>query len=352
MKVLVINPGSTSTKIAIYENESPVYVENITHDHDDLAHFHHVIDQLEYRFEKIKETLIKSGHSIDEIDAVSARGGFTKPVIAGTYLVDENVVNTMKHSAVHEHASNLGPLLAWELTKDTDKPAYFVDPVSVDEITDVARITGLNGMERRSFFHALNHRSTARKAAEMLGKTYDTCNLVVAHMGGGVTCAAHKQGRAVEVCNLYDEGCFAMDRGGALPVHQLIDLCYSGKTKEEVIKIISSKAGVLSYLGTKDFKTVVDRAFDLGDEKAKLIFRAMAYQLSKDIGAMSAVLEFNVDAIVLTGGMAYSEKLTDEIKKYVGNIAPVLILAGENEMLSLAQGANRVLSGEEKVRIY
>ncbi len=352
MKVLVINPGSTSTKIAIYEKESPVYIENITHSHDDIARFHHVIDQLDYRLDMIKAALKKSGHSIDELDAVSARGGFTKPVVAGTYLVDEKVMHTMKHYAVHEHASNLGPLLAGELTKGTDKPAYFVDPVSVDEFTDIARITGLEGMERRSFFHALNHRSIARKAAEMLGKTYNTCNLVVAHMGGGVTCAAHKKGRAVDVCNLYDEGCFAMDRGGALPVTQLIELCYSGKAKEDVIKTISGKAGVLSYLGTKDFKMVVDRAFEKDDEKAMLIFRAMAYQLSKDIGAMSAVLEFDVDAIVLTGGMAHSEKLTEEIKKYVGRIAPVLVLAGENEMLSLAQGAMRVLSGEEKAQIY
>ncbi len=352
MKVLVINPGSTSTKIAIYENDSPVYIENITHPHDDIARFHHVIDQLDYRLDMINKVLKESGHSIDELDAVSARGGFTKPVVAGTYLIDENVMHTMKHSAIHEHASNLGPLLAGELTKGTGKPAYFVDPVSVDEFTDIARITGLEGMKRRSFFHALNHRSTARKVAEMLGKTYNTCNLVVAHMGGGVTCAAHKKGRAVDVCNLYDEGCFAMDRGGALPVTQLIELCYSGKTKEDVIKTISGKAGVLSYLGTKDFKEVVDLAFEKGDEKAMLIFRAMAYQLSKDIGAMSAVLEFDVDAIVLTGGMAHSEKLTEEIKKYVGRIAPVLVLAGENEMLSLAQGALRVLSGKETAKIY
>lgn len=352
MKVLVINPGSTSTKIAIYEKESPIYSESINHSAQDLAHYHSIIDQLDYRLELIHSALEKAGHSIDELDAVSARGGFTKPVVAGTYRVDENVVDTMKHHAVHDHASNLGSLLAWELTKDTDIPAFFVDPVSVDEFTDVARVTGFSQMERRSFFHALNHRSTARKAAELLGKTYETCNLVVAHLGGGVTTAAHKKGKAVDVYNLYDEGCFAMDRGGALPINQLIDYCYSGVTKQEVLKTLGSKSGVLSYLGTKDFKSVVDRAFDEGDEKAMLIFRAMAYQLSKDIGSMSAVLEYDVDAIVITGGMAYSDRLIDEIKKYVSKIAPVLVLPGENEMLSLAQGALRVLTGKEEARIY
>ncbi len=352
MKVLVINPGSTSTKIAIYEKESPIYSESINHSAQELAHYHSVIDQLDYRLELIHSALEKAGHSIDELDAVSARGGFTKPVVAGTYRVDENVVDTMKHHAVHDHASNLGSLLAWELTKDTDIPAFFVDPVSVDEFTDVARVTGFSKMERKSFFHALNHRSTARKAAEQLGKTYDTCNLVVAHLGGGVTTAAHKKGKAVDVYNLYDEGCFAMDRGGALPINQLIDYCYSGATKQEVLKTLSSQSGVLSYLGTKDFKSVVDRAFDEGDEKAMLIFKAMAYQLSKDIGSMSAVLEYDVDAIVITGGMAYSERLIAEIKKYVSKIAPVLVLPGENEMLSLAQGALRVLTGEEEARIY
>lgn len=352
MKVLVINPGSTSTKIAIYEKESPIYSETINHTAEDLSHYHSVIDQLDYRLSLIHSALEKAGHSIEELDAVSARGGFTKPVVAGTYLIDENVVDTLTHHAIHDHASNLGSLLARELTRNTDIPAFFVDPVSVDEITDVARVTGFSQMERRSFFHALNHRSTARKAAEMLGKTYDTCNLVVAHLGGGVTTAAHKQGKAVDVYNLYDEGCFAMDRGGALPINQLIDYCFSGVSKQEVLKTLSSKSGVLSYLGTKDFKSVVDRAFDEGDEKATLIFKAMAYQLSKDIGAMSAVLEYNVDAIVITGGMAYSERLIQEISKYVSKIAPVIVLPGENEMLSLAQGALRVLSGEEEARIY
>lgn len=352
MKVLVINPGSTSTKIAIYDKETPIYTNLINHSVEDLSHFHHVIDQLDYRLQLIHDTLEAAGYHISELDAVSARGGFTKPVVAGTYHIDEKVVDTMKHSPVFEHASNLGPLLAWELTKDNHVPAYFVDPVSVDELTEVARVTGFKGMERRSFFHALNHRSTARKAAEMLGKTYDNCNLIIAHMGGGVTTAAHHNGRAVDVFNLYDEGCFAMDRGGALPVHNLIDFCFSGMTKEEVIKTISTKSGVYSYLGTKDFKSVVDKAFDENDEDAMLIFKAMAYQLAKNIGALGAVLHFDVDAIVLTGGMAHSDKLVEEISKYVKKIAPIMVLAGENEMLSLAQGANRVLKGEEKAKVY
>ena len=349
MEVLVINPGSTSTKIAIYQDENPIYTESISHTPADLAPFPGVLDQLEYRLGMIRAALDKAGFPLSELEAVSARGGFTKPVVAGTYRIDEDVVDEMLHHARKEHAANLGSLLAWELTKGTDIPAYFVDPVSVDELPDVARVTGFAEMERVSFVHALNHRSMARKAAAMLGKTYDQCNFVVAHLGGGVTTAAHQKGRMVEVNNVFDEGCFSMDRAGNLPVQQVVDYCFhSGKTQAEILRQLETNSGVVSYLGTRDFRDVERMAFEEGNAKAKLIFDAMVYQLSRDIGSMSAVLHFDVDAIILTGGMAYSKRLPAAIEEYVKKIAPIMILPGENEMLSLAQGALRVLRGEEQ----
>ena len=352
MEVLVINPGSTSTKIAIYQDENPIYTESINHTPADLAPFPRVLDQLEYRLKMIRAALDKAGFPLSELEAVSARGGFTKPVVAGTYRVDEDVVEEMRYHARKEHAANLGSLLAWELTKNTNIPAFFVDPVSVDELPDVARVTGFAGMERVSFVHALNHRSTARKAAEQLGKTYPECNFVVAHLGGGVTTAAHQKGRMVEINNVFDEGCFSMDRGGSLPVQQVIDFCFSGLSKTEVLRRLETCSGVVSYLGTRDFRDVERMAFEEGNEKAKLVFDAMVYQLSRDIASIAAVLKFEVDAIVLTGGMAYSKRLCAAVEDYVKKIAPILILPGENEMLSLAQGALRVLRGEELARKF
>ena len=354
MKILVINPGSTSTKIAIYEGETPVYAETIRHAPADLAPFPGVLDQLDYRKELILRALDKAGYRLSDLDGISARGGFTKPVTAGTYTVDEDVVEAMHHP-VHEHASNLGTLLAWELKKacpEKDIPAFFVDPVSVDEITDVARVTGFAGIERQSFFHALNHRGMARVAAAQLGKKYEDCDLVVCHLGGGITSAAHHHGRAVEVCNIFEEGCFSMDRPGGLPVHAVVDLCFSGRSKEDIVRQLDTASGVVSYLGTQDFREVEEMAFDKQDPKARRIFDALAYQLAKDIGALSAVLSFHVDAIVLTGGMAYSQRFTDAVSAYVKSIAPIIVLPGESEMLSLCQGALRVLSGEETAKKF
>ncbi len=351
MKILVINPGSTSTKIAIFRDEEPIYSESISHEPADLAPYKIVLDQLDYRKHMILAALDKAGYQIADLDAISARGGFTKPVAAGTYRVDEDVVEAMRH-ARHEHASNLGALLAWELARGTALPCFFVDPVSVDEITDIARVTGQKGMVRESYFHALNHRGMARKAAALLGKRYEECDLVVSHLGGGITSAAHQHGRAVDVSNIFDEGCFSMDRPGGLPVHQVVELCFSGRSKEEVLRQLDTGSGIVSYLNTRDFRTVEKMAFEEGNAEAKLIFEALAYQLSKDIAALSAVLHFQVDAIVLTGGMAYSKRLCALVDSYVHRIAPVLVLPGEAEMLSLAQGALRVLLGQEQAKKF
>ncbi|MBQ1250182.1 MAG: butyrate kinase, partial [Clostridia bacterium] len=245
-----------------------------------------------------------------------------------------------------EHASNLGAPLSLHIAKKHGCKAYFVDPVSVDELTDKARVSGFKGMERESFFHALNQKAIARKAAEVLGKPYEELNLIVCHMGGGVSVAAHQQGLVVDNYNVKDEGAFGMDRGGSLPVNAVINLCFSGKTKQEVKKMLGSEAGIFSYLGTRDFREVEARAFERNEPEAKLIFDAFAYQLCKDAGAMSAVLGFKVDAFVLTGGMAYSDRLCAAIESYLGKLAPVLRLPGEEEMKALALGALRVLQGE------
>ena len=229
-------------------------------------------------------------------------------------------------------------------------PAYFVDPVSVDELQDVARLSGYKGMERQSFFHALNQKAMARKAARMLERPYEECRLIVVHIGGGVSVAAHRNGLAIDVYNVKDEGAFGMDRGGSLPVNGLIDLCYSGLSKQEVKQRLGSLSGAYSYVGLKDFKELERRAFEEQDEACRQVFDAMAYQLAKDIGAMAAVLQFRVDAVVYTGGIAYSQRLTDAITEYIGPLAPVISLPGEEEMRSLAEGALRVLHGEEAKR--
>jgi butyrate kinase len=350
MRILVINPGATSTKISVFEDEQEVFKKNIDHAASDLIPFEHIIDQLDYRKELIRKSLRDADYKPSDFDAVCGRGGLLRHIPSGTYEVTDRVLNDIYHPPYGEHASNLGTILAKAIADEAGVKAYFVDPVSVDEMTEVAHFSGFAGMERESFFHALNQKSMARKAAEQLGKNYEDLNLIVVHMGGGVSVAAHEKGRVVDVFNVKDEGSFSMDRGGSLPINAVINYCFSGKTKAEVKKVLGSQAGVFSYLGTRDFREVEEKAFS-GDEKAKLIFDALVYQHCKDIGAMAAVLKFNVDGIVLTAGMAHSKRLCDAIKDYVGKLAPIIILPGEEEMRSLAEGALRVLRGE-KPKIY
>jgi len=350
MRVLVINPGATSTKIAVFEDEVEVFRKSIEHEAADIASFERVADQEAWRMGLIREALASGGFKPESFDAVAGRGGLLRHIPSGTYAVDAEAVSDLKAARFGEHASNLGPILAAELAAMAKVPAYFVDPVSVDELEAVARISGFKGMERQSFFHALNQKSVARSAARQLGKPYEELNLVVVHMGGGVSVAAHRRGRVVDVFNVKDEGSFSMDRGGSLPVNALVDYCFSGRTKAEIKKTLSTQSGAYSYLGTRDLREVLRRA-DSGDAEAALIYEALVYQHAKDIGAMAAVLRFKVDAIVLTGGMAFSERLCKAIKDYVGAVAPILVLPGEEEMAALAAGAFRALKGGE-VGIY
>ena len=351
MKVLVINPGATSTKVAVFDEETQVYKTTVDHSPQELDRFDRVIDQADYRQQAILDAVAQSGFRLSDFDAVCGRGGLLRHIPSGTYAVSDQAIADVLDPPYGEHASNLGVLLARELGDMAGIPSFFVDPVCVDEMTPVAHVTGFKGMERESFFHALNQKSIARKAAKLLGKTYEEARLIVIHMGGGVSVAAHENGLAVDDFNVKDEGAFGMDRAGSLPVNAMINLCFSGLTKQEVKKLLGSEAGAYSYVGTKDFREVERRAFEENDPDCRMVFDAMAYQLAKDIGAMAAVLKFQVDAIVYTGGMAYSDRFTQAITDYVGNLAPVLRLPGEEEMRSLAEGALRVLHGEQ-AKVY
>ncbi len=345
MLILIVNPGATSTKIAVYRDEEELFRENILHSPAELAGFEHIVDQFAFRKTLVLKTLAGRGYRMSDFSAVCGRGGLLRHVPSSTYAIGGAVIADILHPPYGEHASSLGPLIAKALADAAGIPAYLVDPVSVDEMIPVARVSGLAGMERESFFHALNQKAVARKAAGLLNKPYEQVNLIVAHMGGGVSVAAHEKGRVVDLFNVKDDGSFSMDRGGALPVGAVVGLCFSGKTRQEIKKLLGTEAGVFSYLGTRDFREVEERAFS-GEKQAKLIFDALAYQHAKDIGALAAALRFEVDAIVYTGGIANSERFCDAITAYVGRIAPILRLPGEEEMRALAEGALRVLRGE------
>lgn len=351
MKILVINPGATSTKIAVYDEENEVMRVGIDHDAAEMDKYAKIVDQMPFRRDIILSTLEEKGWKLEDFDAICGRGGLLKHIPSGTYKVNDAVINDIKNPPYGEHAANLGSYLSKELADKVGIPAFFVDPVSVDELEDVARYSGLKGMERQSFFHPLNQKAVCRKAAKELGKAYEELNLIGVHLGGGVSVAAHRKGKVVDVNNVKDDGSMGMDRGGNLPANALVNLCFSGKTKAEVKKIIGHEAGVFSYTGTKDFRTVENKAFDDGDEVCLGAFHAIAYQLAKDIGAMAAVLHYDVDAIVYTGGMAYSERFCEEITSYVSKIAPTMRFPGEEEMKALADGALRALKNND-FKIY
>lgn len=351
MQVLVINPGATSTKISVFQEEQEVFKTTIAHSAEELPPFTHVVEQGAYRKALILETLKEANYRLTDFDAVCGRGGLLRHIPSGTYTVTDAVIRDVMDPPYGEHASNLGVILSRELADAAGIPAYFVDPVCVDEMTPIAHVSGCEGMERESFFHALNQKSVARKAAKQLGKPYADARLIVVHLGGGVSVAAHENGLAVDVFNVKDEGAFGLDRGGSLPVNAVINYCFSGVTKKEAKKRLGVESGAYSYVGTKDFREIARKACEENSPKHRMVFDAMAYQLAKDIGAMAAVLRFQVDAIVYTGGMAYCKPFTDAISGYVGGLAPVLVLPGEEEMAALAEGALRVLHGEP-VRDY
>jgi butyrate kinase len=359
-RVLVINPGSTSTKVAVYDDEQPQFVETLRHSSPQIAAFDHTLDQYEFRLRIVLELLESEQVSLPDLSAVVGRGGLLRPIPSGTYRVcPKMVAELMRRGKEREHASNLGGVLANEIAERAGVPAYIVDPVCVDEFNDLARVSGLPEIERRSLSHALNLKATARRAAQDLGRPYQQLNLVVTHLGGGISVTAHRRGRMVDVNQALDgTGPFAPERSGGLPVGDVVRMCFGvppfealSLTYAEMFEKLAGKGGLVAHLGTNSAVEVEARIAD-GDAHARLIYEAMAYQISKEIGAMATVIEGSVDAIVVTGGLAHSELLMSWIQDRVGWIAPVLVYPGEDEMLALAQGALRVLTGEEQALNY
>lgn len=350
-KILAINPGSTSTKIAIYEDDKEVICKTLNHEASEIEKYNKVTDQFEMRKDAVLAFLKENKIEVKELSAVVGRGGMVPSVKSGAYIVNKTMIDRLMNNPVFEHASNLGALIAHEIADVAGVNAYIYDSVRVDEIPDIARISGRPDIVRTSTCHALNSRAMAMKTAKKYGKAYNEMNFVVAHLGGGISISVHEKGKIVDVI-ADDEGPFSPERAGRVPCKSLISLCYSGAyDKKTMNKLQSGNGGLKAYLNTVDAREV-ETMIENGDEKARLIYEAMAYQISKGIGELSTVVDGKVDAIVITGGIAYSKILTSWIKKRVEFIAPVEVMAGENEMESLSLGILRVLKGEEKAREY
>lgn len=351
MKVLVINPGATSTKVAVFEEERELLKKSIVHTAQELEGFDRVIDQADFRQRAVLEAVAEGGFRLEDFDAVCGRGGLYRPIPSGTYAVSDRVMQDVEQAPYGEHPSNLGAYLARRIGDLVGIPAFFVDPVCVDEMTEVAHVSGFAEFRRLSQFHALNQKSVGRKAAR--GWASPTRRLGSSSAIWAVACPWRPMTMAVWwTCSTSRmRGPWAMDRGGGLPVNQLIDYCYAGRSREEVKRTLGRRSGMLSYVGTTDFREICARVVS-GDERFTAAYRALVYQLAKDIGAMAAVLHFEVDAIVYTGGMAYEQFFCDDITAYVGRLAPVLRFPGEEEMRALAEGALRVLHGEAQAETY
>lgn len=350
-KILTINPGSTSTKISVFDGDENVFEQSIPFDECERKKYQAIIDQLDSRFETVARGLREAGFSLEEFDAVSARGGLLAPVRSGTFAVNDEMEKDLREAKRGEHASNLGALLARKIAALSGCPAFIVDPVSVDELSAVARISGAPEIERASLVHALNQRAVARAAARGLGKKYEECRFVVVHLGTGVTIGAHADGKIIDVVGAQADGPFSPERAGELPADALVKLCFSGKYSEpELTRKLLSGWGFVAYLGTRDLREILKKAET--EEYASLIYEAFVYQVAKGVGALATVFDGMLDAIVITGGMAYSEKLCRDISKKVSFIAKVEIMPGEDEQRALADGALRVLRGLESARRY
>ncbi|MBN1998131.1 butyrate kinase [candidate division KSB1 bacterium] len=348
--ILVINPGSTSTKVSLSKNRAQIAFTSYTHEIQIITKFKSMWDQFDLRLNAVKNFLKEQ--NVQCLDAVVGRGGLLKPLRRGTYLIDFTMIEDARKGVQGEHISNMGCVLAFEIAEEFGCPAYTVDPVSVDEFDDVARISGHPQIQRRSLAHSLSLRAAFIWACEEKGKNPDTAQMVVAHLGGGISVAPLRGGRVIDVNDASSGGPFSPDRSGSLPLMPLVDLCFSGRYSEQDIKkMIMGGGGLMAYLGTSNLPDV-EKKIVTGDTKAKLIFNAMIYQIAKEIGAMATVLYDGIDAVVLTGGLTHSKMLVSDLKKRLEFIAPVVIYEGELEMKALAEGALRVLQGVEKVKKY
>ena len=352
-KLLVINLGSTSTKVAIYQSEKMLVTESINHSAEQLKEFRTIIDQFELRRDTVLGVVAKNGLTLEQFDGIASRGGNMKPIPGGIYAICPEMIDDMKSGKFGQHPNMCGGIVAYTLGQELNIPALTVDPPTVDEMVASARYSGIPLITRQSSFHALNQKATARKTAAKLGKEYDEVNLIVAHLGGGISVGAHRQGKVIDVNNALDgDGPFSPERAGTLPAGDLVKLCFSGEySREQVLRFVQGGGGLVSYLGTTSGLEIEKRIAG-GDAVAAEVFEAMIYQVAKEIGACAAVLEGKVDAIALTGSLAYSERLAASLQQKISFIAPVLLDPGENEMDALAAGAMRYFNGEEKLATY
>lgn len=353
IKSLIINPGSTSTKIGVFEDETLLFEETLRHSTEEISKYPSIVDQKDFRKEIITNLLKEKDFDIHSLNMVVGRGGMLKPIPGGTYEVSDDLLNDLKIGRQGQHASNLGGILAREIGDAIGVPSYIVDPVVVDELIPIARYSGVPELPRTSVFHALNQKAVAKRYAKESGKAYDSLNLIVVHMGGGVSVGAHENGRIIDVFNALDgDGAFSPERAGAVPAGALIKMCFSGEyTEKEVYSKIVGKGGFNAYLGTNDMRDVV-KAANEGDEKAKELIDAFVFQVCKDMGSMACVLNGKVDQIIVTGGIAYNEMVIGKIKERTEWIAPFTVYPGEDELLALVQGGLRVLNGEEEAMKY
>jgi butyrate kinase len=352
--ILVINPGAGSTRVAVYTNEQPHFEENIRHDPNELLAFTKIIDQYEFRKNEILTLLNEKNFDIHSVHAVVGRGGPFKPLTSGTYEVNTILINDiMKGNYQSEHPSLLGAVLAKEIADTVGKKAYFVDPVSVDEFWGLSRFSGFKDIKRKALSHALNVRMVAKRAAQDLRKPYEECNFVIVHLGTGITVAAHLKGKQVDSSNANEDGPFSPQRTGMLPTIPLVKLCYSKTfTFDEIQKTLNRKGGMLSYLGTDNIEDIEKRIAN-NDTEAELVYNAMIYQIAKETGAYAVVLKGDIDAIIITGGIAHSEKCVNTLREWIGFLCPtILVFPGEGEMEALARGVLRVIRGEEQVKEY
>jgi butyrate kinase len=353
-RILAINLGSTSTKVALFLNYNPVFARNLHHGDAEMAQFRNrpILDQQEFRSSQIESALAEAGYATRELNAVVGRGGLLPPLASGTYEVNEAMLDELRLARRGEHAANLGAFLARALANKAGVWAYVVDPVSVDEWPEIARLSGSALLERQSLSHALNSKAVAKRYARERGKPYESLRLIVAHLGSGISISAHEGGRMIDVTNSREEGAFSTERTGSVPVMQLVDLCFSGAyNRNQVEALLFREGGLQSYLGTKDL-IEVERRIASGDSRAAIVFAAMTCQIAKEVGAMAAVLRGQVDAILVTGGMAHSGRLVSALTQYIKWIAPVVVYPGEDELQALAEGVLRVLRCEEQARQF
>ncbi len=353
IKSLIINPGSTSTKIGVFEDETLLFEETLRHSTEEIAQYASIVEQKDFRKNIILNLMKEKDFDMKSLNVIVGRGGMLKPIPGGTYAVSDDLLNDLKIGKQGQHASNLGGILAREIGDSIGVPSYIVDPVVVDELMPMARYSGVPELPRTSVFHALNQKAVAKRYAKEKGAAYDSLNLIVVHMGGGVSVGAHEKGKVVDVFNALDgDGAFSPERAGAVPSGALIKMCFSGQyTEKEVYKKIVGNGGFNAYLNTNDMREV-NKIVEEGNKEAEVIREAFILQVAKDIGSMACVLSGKVDQIIITGGIAYNKYVTDRLTERAGFIAPITVYPGEDELLALAQGAIRVMNGEEKAMEY